>query len=246
MLHLVLVSDPTLVDLLNTEFSTKKLPIEHTGIAVFQQGQIIVVSFCVQEISARDALRFANENYHPDTFFFLDSATIVGNEHRNGDIVLPNVFFRYDSKLDSAELDKENRDDFMNTVEFLDHYEQQGDYDFETFGLSVGGVNVSGDRELSDNLLHNLILAYEADSFDATLFDVVQEARNLEIQPSFYPIVLLRSIDTEISNDDFAHLIHILKFTIANLGDETDGVFDHEDETEELDDEEEWEDGKSE
>ncbi len=49
---------------------------------------------------------------------------------------------------------------------FLENYEEQEDYDFETFGLSVGGVCVSAEGEISDETLVEIASEYGADIVD--------------------------------------------------------------------------------
>jgi hypothetical protein len=68
---------------------------------------------------------------------YVATAKKVSTEIREGDIILPNVFFEMNREIWNMDLSKENRDKFLANPVFLEQYAIQNDYDFEEFGLRV-------------------------------------------------------------------------------------------------------------
>jgi hypothetical protein len=73
----------------------------------------------------------------------------------------------------------------------LTHYEQQTDVDFELFGLSIGGINVTKNDGLDDVSKESVEFAYSADSVDSILYFLVQEAITAGCSEQFFPLVLV-------------------------------------------------------
>jgi hypothetical protein len=98
---------------------------------------------------------------------------------------------KYNKDIDSKdEISKEDRDKFMKDPIFIENYSLQKDYDFQTFGFSIGGICISGDLEddkITDQI-EKIHMAYEADVFDDLSYSFVQEAKNLDILSKIYVI----------------------------------------------------------
>jgi nucleoside phosphorylase len=76
---------------------------------------------------------YAYSEYDPEVIMYTSIAKGISSELRDGDIVLPNVFFEYDNSLNDSELDTTNRDKYLKDPIFLEQYSIQKDYDFENF-----------------------------------------------------------------------------------------------------------------
>lgn len=244
MLHTILVHEPSLLASVVASFDAKKIPSEDARFEVYKNANIFVIG-AYQSEDLRLVLQSTLEQFIPDTVFFLTGARAVSDEKRVGDIVLPNVFFEYNEALNEHELDEANRDTFLKKVLFIEHYDNQNDYDFETFGLSVGGIGVSGSGEMDEDMRINLRLAYEADTFDRDTFTLVEEAQKLEIGEKIYPIDIVTSPEGSGLTADNA--LHIVRFFISSIeGEEAEiqDVPDEPEEVEEIDDFESEEDFK--
>ena len=92
--------------------------------------------------------------------------------------------------LHAATIDEENVDDFFSESLFLTQYDEQKDYDFGKFSLSVGGICVSGTEMISDDaeLLEKIRIAYEPDSYDVGGFAHVEHLRAMSGREDIYVI----------------------------------------------------------
>gem|GEM_PF-6545067 len=164
------------------------------------------------------------EEFAPDTIFFPSVAYPVSDEKKTGDIILPNVFFEYNPATKNQEITASNRDAFLTHALFLENYDMQNDYDFESFGLSVGGISVSGVWDTQDeDFRTRLRLVYEADVFDVDSFAFVTEAQKLGIEKKIYPMDIILSEDIATNS---ANLLHIVRFLIGSIEDEEEGVME--------------------
>ena len=172
--------------------------------------------------------------FNPDTVFFLSESYPVSDEKLGGDIVLPNVFFPYDPEIETREIGKDMADSFSQHPIFIEHYPIQGDYNFDSFGLSVGGIHVSGawNTEIEDFRLR-LRVAYENDTFDSELFRFAEIAQKLWIAEKIYPVAY---IGTDEKTSGAKNLWSIIGFIIGSI----DSDFIPEEKIEEWEDEKEW------
>ena len=148
--------------------------------------------------------------YIPERIYLPFFGRSVDLIHERGDVILPNVFFSYNSAIETTELTKENQDTFLWTPEFLELYQEQKDYYVEDFGLSVWGIvvdSVPSDPDINDKLLQ----AYEADVYvEKNLSGVVSLIKTDEI-----PMVLtIGVIDGKKSQNESGEIIDI---TMRNM-----------------------------
>lgn len=175
MLHTVIVRDPLIFQSILKQTEAKEVPLSGIPYQVFSHGNIRIVGNYTVAID--EILVSVMQEFNPDTVFFLGESYPVSDEKLTGDIVLPNVFFQYNSKIESMEIGKEKIDSLVSQPIFLEHYPLQGDYDFESFGLSIGGIHVSGIwNESIEDFRIRLRLVYENDTFDSDVYTFVQKA----------------------------------------------------------------------
>ncbi|MFZ4461745.1 MAG: hypothetical protein ACOYN2_04400 [Patescibacteria group bacterium] len=146
--------------------------------------------------------------------WILSSANVVSTEHEVGDIVLPNVFLPYDAAIESTSFTKENRDAFMRDPLFLSHYDEQDDIDFETFGLSIGGITVTKADGMSAELQEQVDFAYSADCVDPVTYPMILAAKKLERSEEVYPVLAMVKYDGQPEENAkiFGHLFHVVEF----------------------------------
>ncbi len=126
---------------------------------------------------------------------------------------MPNVFFSYDSALDSTEVTGVNRDALIDAPVFLTHLEEQKDYYVEDYGLSVGGIVVQDTpKNISDELATKLMMAYEADIYVSNSL-----RKSLEIaQDEGIPSLILCGVTTGKSAKNQGSTSSI-DFTVKNM-----------------------------
>lgn len=155
------------------------------------------------------------QEFNPDTVFFLRESYPVSDEKLSGDIVLPNVFFQYNNEIESMEIGKKEIDAINLEPIFLEHYPLQGDYNFELFGLSVGGIHVSGMwNDTIEDFRIRLRLVYENDTFDSDIYTFVHKALELGIQKKIYPVAYTK---TEDMNSGAKNIWSIVQFIIGSI-----------------------------
>ncbi len=170
--------------------------------------------------------------------WILSPANAVSTEHEVGDIVLPNVFLPYDQAIESASFTKENRDAFMTDPLFLSHYDEQNDIDFETFGLSIGGITVTKADGMAEELQEQVDFAYSADCVDPVTYPMILAAKKLERSEEVYPVLAMvrHGAQSEENAKIYGHLFHVLEFLQSPISqDDTlevdlDEVFDENEE----------------
>lgn len=238
MIHVVIVRDPVIFQLIREQAGAKKGPLPSLPYQVFSHFNIRIIGG--YEVPVEKLLASVIEEFNPDTVFFLSESYPVSDEKLSGDIVLPNVFFPYNPEIEAKELGKDTTASLLSNPIFLEHYPVQGDYNFESFGLSVGGVHVSGEwnTEMEDFRIR-LRVVYENDTFDPLLYRFIETAQKEGIQEKMYPVAYIGTEDTAASARS---LWSIVQFIIGSI----DPDLIPEEETAEREDEEEWVDGKEE
>lgn len=191
MVHTIIVPNDIIFRALISLIEAKVVPLKNLAYEVYSNGAIRLIG-AYGDTNISEVLNSVLAEFAPETTFFLGESYPVSDERLSGDIVLPNVFFRSNPELKNTEIDRENRDSLLSEPLFIEHYTLQGDYNFDTFGLSVGGIHVSGDWDSSDeNFRTNLRLAYENDTFDSEIYDFVQKAQHLGILEKVYPVAYI-------------------------------------------------------
>jgi len=238
MIHIVIVRDPVVFGLIKEQTEAKKVPLANLSYEVFSHGNIRIVGGYSTPVA--EMLASVNEEFNPDTVFFLSESYPVSDEKLSGDIILPNVFFPYNKEIEAIEIEKDTASSLLSNPVFLEHYVVQGDYNFETFGLSVGGIHVSGvwNEEIEDFRIR-LRVVYENDTFDSELFHFVETAQKLSITEKVYPVAYIATQDKAVGAKN---LWSIVGFIIGSI----DPDLISEEEIEAGDDEEEWVDGSEE
>lgn len=277
MIHIVIVRDPIIFQLILSQTEPKKVPLKDLPYEVYSQGNIRIVGR--YEVPVEEVLISVMKEFNPDTVFFLSESYPVSDEKLSGDIILPNVFFQYNPEIEatddietllwesetvqkrsgsstnrepewivqsqydewgSGDLSSKNELFHSSQPIFLEHYPLQGDYNFESFGLSVGGIHVSGEwnTEIEDFRIR-LRVVYENDTFDSDLYHFIEAAKKQEIIGKMYPVAYIWTEDKALGA---RNLWSIVGFIIGSI----DPDLISEEETEGWEDEEEWVDGKEE
>jgi hypothetical protein len=140
--------------------------------------------------------------FNPIKIWILSTAHIIDNEHHDGDIVMPNVFLKYEPSIESVEFNEENRDSYLHDPLFLHHYSEQADVNFEIFGLSIGGICVTRREGMNAVEREQVEFAYQADCIDELSYDIIDCAKRLEKSEDVYPMLLMiptATLDGEVA-----------------------------------------------
>lgn len=105
-------------------------------------------------------------------------------QHEVGDIILPNVFFRFNDEILDVEVTKENADILCQKPTFLEIFDEQKDYYVEDFGLSVGGILVSKVPKNPD-FFHAMMSVYEGDIYSENDYTEIANIVSENIIPTF-------------------------------------------------------------
>ncbi|MDD2693895.1 MAG: hypothetical protein PHY14_03095 [Candidatus Gracilibacteria bacterium] len=163
MISVICTNDVRVRDGFANALSLEKVEDTSTKI-MYQKGKWVLIFF--RENFSKDDLDWITSSYIPDRIYLPYFGTSIDVMHEVGDIIVPNVFFSYNPRIESIEISEENRDSLMEGVQFLTHLEEQKDYYVEDFGLSVGGIIVQNAPEkMNDELMTKLMLVYEADIY---------------------------------------------------------------------------------
>lgn len=109
----------------------------------------------------------------------------------------------------------------------MENYEEQEDYDFETFGLSVGGICVSTEKELDDETLVNIASEYGADIVDkhaSVIVSTAEEDGDFLIYP-IYGVIdgIVGNEGENISEESVAkNLFAVFQYLEDTFSDETE------------------------
>ena len=104
---------------------------------------------------------------------------------------MPNVFLAYNHEIDTVEFSRTNRDNFLHDPLFLQHYEEQSDLNFDSFGLSIGGICVTKEDGMNDIDREQIEFAYSADSVDEACYFLIAEAQKLNRSEDVYPVLAI-------------------------------------------------------
>lgn len=157
--------------------------------------------------------------YSADKIWIISISGIVSTDHEPGDIVMPNVFLAYNHEIDEVEFNKTNRDDFLHDPLFLKHYEEQSDLNFDSFGLSIGGICVTKEDGIRDFDREQIDFAYCADSVDEACYFLIAEAKRLERSEDVYPVLAI--VGQHSSEEEKAKIIKNIPPVVAYLQQKT-------------------------
>jgi hypothetical protein len=199
MIHVLVTSDAVIRDLLVDGY---RFHAHATDIAVFQaKGTILVYREKLEPKIISEII----DRYYADKIWIIGTSRIVSTDHQLGDIVMPNVFLAYDHAIDTVEFDGSNRDDYLHDPLFLKHYEEQADLNFETFGLSIGGICVTKGDGMDGIDREQIEFAYSADCLDGVCYFLIEEAKRLGRDEDVYPVLAIVGQDS--SPEDTARAI---------------------------------------
>ena len=120
---------------------------------------------------------------------------------------------------------------------FLENYEEQEDYDFETFGLSIGGVCVSTGKELDEETLMKISSEFGADLVDERGIDAVSGGLT-DDEFVIYPIYgvtdgIVGNDDEDVKESAVANnMAAVFRFLEDSFANESDSDEDEDDEEE--------------
>lgn len=160
-----------------------------------------------------------------DRIYSLSFAFGVGNEHYIGDIVLPNVFLTLHPELHATDVYEGNTESFFTESLFLTQYEDQKDYDFGKFSLSIGGISVSGKEFVHEDidLLEKIRIAYEPDSYTVGGYESLEHLRAMSGREDIYVVQGLLTgeepLDFSVADTEKyvgENLVNFMKFFVDN------------------------------
>jgi len=214
MIKLIFSVDENITKYLVDKFELTNLP-NSSIFKIYKKWWIILVASSEDEATFRESFIFAYSEYNPDIILFAWEWSRISTDVRDWDIILPNVFFELDDKINELELDLANRDSYIANPVFLEQYHLQKDYDFENFGLSIGWICITSNKTHFEALnLENIRIAYEPDIFDTYSYYFVDEAKKLDLLSKTYVILGANSYDKNISIE---HISHIVSFLFDNI-----------------------------
>jgi hypothetical protein len=181
MLRLIYTQDSDTRDAIIQALSLEKKSDTNYRVSIYQHGEWILGFSRTESIAS--VIDLLLEEYYPDRLYLPFLGRSIDQIHEIGDVVLPNVFMRYDERVGKNDVNAENRDKYLGETKFLEIYREQKDYYVEDYGLSVGGIIVdSVVDDTSDTMNERLMFAYEADvylldslseSYDITLSEII-------------------------------------------------------------------------
>jgi hypothetical protein len=185
MIHLLLTQSTAIRDACIAHYG---LHPHATDNHTFQSGGTILV---FRDTLTPEILHEVTEAYVAEKIWVLVPSRIVSTEHEIGDIVMPNVFLRYSHEIDEVEFTRNNRDEYLSDPLFLHHFEEQSDLDFETFGLSIGGICVTKEDGMDGCEREQLEFAYSADCIDEVCYPLIESAIRQERAEDVYPVLII-------------------------------------------------------
>jgi hypothetical protein len=123
MIHIVIVPNTIIFQHLLKQTGAKKVPLVNISYEVYSYGSIRIIGKCKDPVT--ETLVSFTEEFNPDTVFFLSESYPVSNEKLSGDIILPNVFFPFNTGIETMEMTKEAANSFLSVPIFLEHYPLQ-------------------------------------------------------------------------------------------------------------------------
>lgn len=206
---------------ITSEFLIKKYELKkienNENISLYKAWNKILAVVEENEDSIDKSLLYIYTEFNPNFIFYIWLWTWISNEHSIWDIVLPNIFLQYDTRIEETEFKKENIDSFFKWALFIENYHLQKDYDFNKFGLSIGWIWVSGNKKITDDLIDKTRMAYEADVYDRNSFSFVNEASKISILDKIYVILMIWDENSEWLSTIISNWIYVFDFILANL-----------------------------
>lgn len=218
MITVIFSVDPKITQLMNDHFGLIKLNInENTpDFQIFRLWWVVLLESKKDDASFRNAFLYWYSEFNPDLILFVWTATWIGSEVREWDVILPNVFFEYNANIEDITLDKANRDSFLKDPIFLEQYNLQTDYNFENFWLSIGWISVTSQNKIEKTAenFDKIRIAYEADLADNYSYTFVDEAKKLDLLNKTYVILWVSASHEETPIE---HITHIVSFLLDNI-----------------------------
>ena len=159
MLKAIATNSPLLIETYTRIVHAEKLTDNHLA-TVYRNADTFFVA--LKNTITPDAVTWIASEYLPERLILPFLGYSVDMIHEIGDVIVPNVFLEYQKEIESTEITKENRDSFVGRKQFVENFPEQKDYYVEDFGLSLGGILVSGAKDAPSETFHEkLMLAYE-------------------------------------------------------------------------------------
>lgn len=181
---------------------------------VFKNKKTVLVSSNDNTNTLKKAILFGYSEYSPEIIVFLGYGKAVSNDIIDWDIILPNVFFNFDEKIISTELDNNNKDSFLWKPIFIENYNLQKDYDFKNFGLIIWWISVScNSLDYHEESREKLRIAYEADIYDKNSYSFIEEVSKMNLLNKSYVILWIKNS----THDNYLnHIASIMNFLLEN------------------------------
>ena len=126
---------------------------------------------------ATELFAYAEETFGVVSTLFFSIGASLGNEICIGDVILPHTFIRADDHVEKGETaHTQHMTVHADSAIFLPNYTFQSDYDFQTFGLSVGGICISAPQTFDADNLDRFRTHYAGDVLDHASYAFVREA----------------------------------------------------------------------
>lgn len=223
MLTAVLTPHLSIASAFASKLGLEKLPTAFgSASAAYRKGNVVVVVS-----DSAGAVAEVKAEYLPERLYYASFGTSATSERYAGDVVLPNAFIPYSA-------DGEGEEEAV----FLENYEEQEDYDFETFGLSIGGVCVSTGKELDEETLMKISSEFGADLVDENGIKAVSGALT-DDEFVIYPVYgvtggIVGNDDEEVKESAVANnMASVFRFLEDSFANENESG-DDEDEDEEV------------
>lgn len=221
MITAIAATSPAIADAFVRSYGLQPLPETFgTASAAYRKGNVVLA---VSE--SPDVFAELRKEYSPGRIYVASFGVSANSERYAGDVVLPNAFYPHSEPEDG---------DGEEGAVFLENYDEQEDYDFESFGLSVGGVCVSLDGEPDDETLVSISSEYGADVVDRLGTETVRRSGASDECPIFpvYGVVggIVGNEEEDVKEETVArNLAAVVRFLEDTLGDESGGDGSEED-----------------
>ena len=224
MITAVLTPNSAIASVFASKLGLEKLPKPFGSVTeAYRKGNVVVAVS-----DSPDAVAEVKAEYLPERLYYAAFGTSATSERYAGDVVLPNAFIPF----------SENGEEEEEAV-FLENYEEQEDYDFETFGLSIGGVCVSTGKELTEETLMKIASEYGADLVDEYGLKTVA-AGFADEESVIYPIYgvadgIVGNDDEDVKEEAVAgNMAAVFRFLEDSFENESEGGDEEDDDEEEV------------
>lgn len=217
MIKLIVTTSTEICEKLKEKYELKfDLNNSNNLVEIFRKDWIIAVKTSFEK--PKETINYLIDTFSADFYINLDFAISTSSEHISWDIIMPNVFFEYNTEIDNTEINWGNRDSFMNEPFFIENYDVQNDYDFEKFGLSIGWINLTKkELEISEETKEKIILAYEPDIIEWYAYDIIKELAKKELLKSTYFIKIIKNSEISSKEELVNNWVWILDFLMSTL-----------------------------